>query len=1139
MLREIKKRKRKQMFSFDLQLFGGGGDGKSTGKLIGSIALGVLAGGTGFGWTGWFSKTSWLTNFVMGASLFSSIWSATHRPDASEHASIQRFDMAQETMSSDGMLPVVYGERKVSGNQTYHKPESDAKTLYKHVVLCEGGIEGISGLTANELLIPTGSQTSNTVFTLRNIKYEDATASLSNQHLNLNCNGKSRSVFLCTTDDLSSDAVYYDYQVNINSLISYINRLGEGWQAFPVASTSVYPGKLYEFSSSNVYNNPVNVCAATVTGGTTYTFYDCSTSSTYKETGAYTDMAWLDMKFVVADELSGNPQVACLVKGRKVYDPRDGETRYSTNPALCLRDFMLSKRYGLGQWFSEEDLDTDSWIEAADYCDEEIQFYAGNGTITSGKRYELNMIIDEKRSAIEWLQEILANFAGYLVYSQGKIKLKIEKVTPVSYVFNDDNMSDLKIEPLKMSETPNRYNVTFIDPLNNWKSIVAVCEDLADQKERGKVISKDVSLEGVTSQNQALRLARFYRDYNLVCPMQVSFSTGVQAMHLEPGDVVTISYHGVFEGMPIRIAEIKETNKGTFEISGRQYNDTIYTDEVGGGIHYYNYSTMSNPYTGDIPNPYNIVVEEENYVTLDGSRVSHANLTWQKPQCDFFSRYIVEYSMDNGESWNMAGYCFDENYTMNVVIGKEYTFRVKTENTVGRRSSGVVSQKIGITGYNAPPSDVTGLTFKYIKNGVVLSWDNNPEPDIRGYNIYQGEGECGYELCDLVIENNSSNSVIIPLEFAVPYTFYVRAVDTVGNMSSQPAMAFVPTLEIPLVTGFFVIKNGDTLQCFWDSIDGLNYEIRWGTSWEGGKVIARVNANVYTAFFPLVGTHTFWIKAFNGENLYSKSASMATVNFTPAADRNIIAKFDEKARGWVGVKNGLTIDSDNLVTNDGNGEYYTYISLNKEVDARNWIEYKAGYKQDDKAWADLSIPWYECEDTWDLMANSEYVTLNNYITTYVGLSPEVLYGFDLNGNTKGASDTSGITYGEGRFRQGVLVQDKTVLDYNVSMPETYNIAFNAKHHAAINGYIVYMTLENVGGWLRLEYNNGIFALVDHNNQRVEIEMTNYSSDTLLFYIKQTANERTLRVTSIGNNKVREETKPFTPIGGFNKMRFRA
>ena len=45
---------------------------------------------------------------------------------------------------------------------------------------------------------------------------------------------------------------------------------------------------------------------------------------------------------------AGVPDVQCIVRGRKVKDPRTGATAYSTNPALCIRDYLTSARYGGG-----------------------------------------------------------------------------------------------------------------------------------------------------------------------------------------------------------------------------------------------------------------------------------------------------------------------------------------------------------------------------------------------------------------------------------------------------------------------------------------------------------------------------------------------------------------------------------------------------------------------------------------------------------------------------------------------------------------------------------------------------------------------------------------------------------------------
>ena len=234
-------------FKFDLQLFGKGGEGKSRGKLIFSL-VGFALGGIFWGALG---ASSWLGGAIMGASLFSSIWMATHKPKYKDPSqgdiTIQRFDKTQETMSSTCSIPVVYGERKISGNQTYHNVNADLTQLHKHVVLCEGGIEGIVSVSANGLLIPTPGQTSNVVFTIRNNKYPDATVSLSDKKLTFSANGQSKTVELKNKDDMQSEESFnfWEYQCSVASLVSYINQhYKDGWECFPTASTNKYPGDL-------------------------------------------------------------------------------------------------------------------------------------------------------------------------------------------------------------------------------------------------------------------------------------------------------------------------------------------------------------------------------------------------------------------------------------------------------------------------------------------------------------------------------------------------------------------------------------------------------------------------------------------------------------------------------------------------------------------------------------------------------------------------------------------------------------------------------------------------------------------------------------------------------------------------------
>lgn len=765
---------------FDLQRFGHH-HGKSGGKIFASIA-GFIVGFT----TPWLFGAKAFAAGVMGASLFGSVWSATHQQnvDSNGSADVSRFDRAQETMSSDAQIPIVYGTRQISGNQTFHQTNADANTLHKHVVLCEGGIEGVVSVMASDMIVPTGSQTGNTVFTIMNNKYSDARVRKHGQDFDLWAGDNHHHIHLCTKKEVeNSHDTYWEYQVSVSSLISYINQLyAEGWQAFPVAATNNYPGDLWDaegnvyvetpwsklFENQDKYNEQnhvtidgkngfINFCADTIRGGTSYTFHDCEAPSNYDEVGGYPAMAWLDMNFIVSNELNGNPSVSAVVMGKKVYDTRTKRTEYSTNPAMCLRDFMLSKRYGLGRWISADDLDEDSWNRAADYCDEEISFLDASGAIIKAKRFELNMVIDQKNNALDWLQEILANFQGYLTLTNGKFKLHIESQTDISYKFNDDNCSDLSVTPLSLNDTPNKYVVKIIDPRNNWATVACNVEDYADQKERQKIITKEVNLNGTTSQYQALRLARFYRDQNLACPLTLSWKTGINGMHLEPGDVVTISYHGVFTELPVRITEIKQDDDGKFNITGRQYNDTIYGDALGGGVHWYNYTDTTQTVEKRTPsNPTNLKAYTQYRRYEDGTTGYDVICSYELPQRYDVETGLVYYKTNHmtaaqigtfkeGEvvdsvglsrEWIYAGDSPTKIVISNAKVGDIYEFRVQSRTTDGLVSSeaSAPTVTIKVTAKETVPSQPYNLTYDFTK-AFTFKWSDVPDSDVMYYEI--------------------------------------------------------------------------------------------------------------------------------------------------------------------------------------------------------------------------------------------------------------------------------------------------------------------------------------------------------------------------------------------------------------------
>ena len=73
------------------------------------------------------------------------------------------------------------------------------------------------------------------------------------------------------------------------------------------------------------------------------------------------------------------PNIACEIKGKKTFDPRDSSTVWNDNPALMIRDYLISTDYGCN--VSTSELDDDSIKAAANRCDNNTVLTWGAGTI--------------------------------------------------------------------------------------------------------------------------------------------------------------------------------------------------------------------------------------------------------------------------------------------------------------------------------------------------------------------------------------------------------------------------------------------------------------------------------------------------------------------------------------------------------------------------------------------------------------------------------------------------------------------------------------------------------------------------------------------------------------------------------------
>ena len=90
---------------------------------------------------------------------------------------------------------------------------------------------------------------------------------------------------------------------------------------------------------------------------------------------------WIRVSLQGAEEIwkGTPPNIACAIKGKPLFDPRTSTTAWSSNPALVIRDYLLSDVYGCDVETSE--IDDATFIAAANLSDETLDLNSVTGTV--------------------------------------------------------------------------------------------------------------------------------------------------------------------------------------------------------------------------------------------------------------------------------------------------------------------------------------------------------------------------------------------------------------------------------------------------------------------------------------------------------------------------------------------------------------------------------------------------------------------------------------------------------------------------------------------------------------------------------------------------------------------------------------
>jgi predicted phage tail protein len=206
---------------------------------------------------------------------------------------------------------------------------------------------------------------------------------------------------------------------------------------------------------------------------------------------------------------------------------------WSSDPAWCLYDLLLNKRYGLG--IKARKLDKFAFYASSTYCSELVP----DGFGGMEPRFGLNCIIKDRGAAYDLIQKLCGVFNSIAFYEAGAISPSTDRPKSISHQFVNSNAM-FKYAGTAWRSRRNKVTVAYdrseAPDLRDYEFAEAKADILA----RG-VIENRLDAFGCNSRGQAKRVAKWSLYTEQYQKESITIVGGMQLANVYPGQVVSVA----------------------------------------------------------------------------------------------------------------------------------------------------------------------------------------------------------------------------------------------------------------------------------------------------------------------------------------------------------------------------------------------------------------------------------------------------------------------------------------------------------------------------------------------------------------------------------------------------------------------
>jgi hypothetical protein len=407
--------------------------------------------------------------------------------------------------------------------------------------------------------------------------------------------------------------------------------------------------------------------------------------------GIYTvqTVAALTLTLATTDDLADEGPVGGVTLKRWAHPDNGGD-----NPALCIRDYLLSDVYGAA--IPEAEIDDTSFEAMANFYDEAVDQYAGGPT---QERFTCSGWLDTARPVADNLQLLLATCRGNLVFQGGMYRLfTTRSVTASGVKLTRDNI--IGAWAFREAGRQGKYNTVSVhyadadwgkgEPrIRDWPAAGAANTYLTEDNSLATRLEIELPMVDNVYRGEQIGMVLVKESrQSIACEM----TCNEEALQLEVGDVVEVTHDtpgwddkkfwvvglGLMQNTNVRVA-LQEYDASAYTYDAQTVDDTEPN------------TNLPDPFT--VAAPTSLVLTSDNttaIITEDGTYLPRIHATWTAAADPFVREYQIQAKLTADSEWNAVGETTPDDlefYIGPVTDNVSWSVRVRTINRLGVSSA--------------------------------------------------------------------------------------------------------------------------------------------------------------------------------------------------------------------------------------------------------------------------------------------------------------------------------------------------------------------------------------------------------------------------------------------------------------------